>query len=78
MEPRQARDHIRQAIKEAGGVYAVAYRSGVHFTRIYAFLRGGSMEPTNAGRLRAELEAVDAEVWAEILAPAPASSESAP
>ena len=71
MEPSQARDHIRQAIRDAGGVYAVAERSGVHFTRIYAFLRGGNMEPSNAGRLRAELVSVPAEVWAECLAPAP-------
>jgi hypothetical protein len=69
MEPSQARDEIRQAIKQAGGVYEVAERSGVHFTRIYAFLRGAMMEPENAGRLRAELPGLPADVWANIFAP---------
>lgn len=77
MGPSQARDHIRQAIKDANGVYAVAERSGVHFTRIYAFLRGRSMEPENAGRLRASLPAVPAEVWVAVLAPVPTSSVEA-
>jgi hypothetical protein len=69
MEPNQARDQIRQAIKQAGGVYEVSERSGVHFTRIYAFLRGAMMEPDNAGKLRAELADLPAEVWANIFAP---------
>lgn len=65
----QARDAIRSAIKDAGGVYAVAQQSEVHFTQIYSFLRGGQLRPENAGKLRAALPDVSAEVWADIAAP---------
>ncbi len=69
MDTSQARDRIREAIKDAGGVYAVAAISGVHFTRIYAFLRGSGMEPGNASRLRAALPEVAADTWADVFAP---------
>ncbi len=69
MSAHSARDRIKKAIKDAGGVYAVAGRSGVHFTRVYAFLRGSGMESKNASRLRAALPDVAADVWADVFAP---------
>lgn len=71
MGTSQARDHIRQAIKDKGGVYKVAERTGIHYTRIYAFLRGSGMEADNASRLRAELSELSADVWADVFAPMP-------
>lgn len=69
-----ARDRIKQAIDRPanGGVYAVARRAGVHFTQVYSFLRGGSLTQANAGKLRAAVRGVRADVWADAFAPAPA------
>jgi hypothetical protein len=68
-----ARDHIKAAMDRPrnGGVYAVAKRAGVHFTQVYAFLRGGNLTQSNAGKLRAAVRGVRADVWADALAPAP-------
>jgi hypothetical protein len=66
---RQAREQIKAAMKDAGGVYAVAEVAGLHFTQVYAFLRGASLRPENAGKLRAVLPGVAAEVWADVAAP---------
>lgn len=67
---RQARDEIKRAIDDHhGGVYAVAAAAGVHYTQIYAFLRGGVLKQENAGRLRAVVASVDAAVWANAFAP---------
>lgn len=66
---RQARETIKNAMKERGGVYAVAAATGLHFTQVYAFLRGASLRPENAGKLRAALPDVPAEVWADVAAP---------
>lgn len=69
---RQARQEIGDIIKaKPGGVYAVGTASGVHYTRIYAFLRGSAMEPENAGRLRAVLPEVRDALWADAFAPTP-------
>ena len=67
----QAREAIKVAIVEGDGVYAVAQRAGVHFTRVYAFLRGAGLTEENAGKLRAALPGVPPEVWAEAFAPTP-------
>lgn len=78
---RQAREEIKAAIDRHGGVYALAEATSLHFTQIYAFLRGGGMKEPNAGRLRAALPELDAELWADAFAPmpddAPASSAGA-
>lgn len=58
-------------MKERGSVEVVAGEVGVHFTTLYAFLAGGALKPENAGKLRALLESVPAEVWADALAPVP-------
>lgn len=55
---------------DADGVIAVSERAGVHYTQVYAFLRGGGMTPENAGLLRAVV-AVDPAVWADAFAPIP-------
>lgn len=68
----QAREAIGQIIKaKPKGVYGVWDMSGVHFTRIYAFLAGGSLGEENAGKLRAALPEVPAELWADAFAPLP-------
>lgn len=64
-------------MKEAGGVYAVAKEAGLHFTQVYAFLRGASLRPDNAGKLRAALPSVPAEVWADVAAPLSLEAEPA-
>lgn len=74
----QAREAIKVAIKAADGVYAVAQRAGIHFTQIYSFLRGGNLRPDNAGKLRAALPDVPAEVWADIAAPVDGDPEPEP
>lgn len=68
---RKAREQIKAAMKVAGGVYAVAERTGLHFTQVYGFLRGGNLRPENAGRLRAALSDLPDEVWADVGAPLP-------
>lgn len=69
---RQARDEIKVAIdKHHNGVYAVAAASGVHFTQVYAFLRGKGLSEPNAGKLRSVLTSVSAETWADAFAPMP-------
>lgn len=65
----QARQVIREALIRAGGVYRVSEAAGLHFTQVYAFLRGGRLREDNAGKLRAQLPEVPAEVWADIAAP---------
>lgn len=74
---RQAREEIKKAIDERhDGVYAVAAASGVHYTQVYAFLRGGVLKPENAGRLRSVVTSVDASVWADAFAPVGDSAEA--
>lgn len=52
-----------------GGVYATAAASGLHFTMLYSFLKGGTLLRPNASRLRAALPSVAADVWADAFAP---------
>ena len=68
----QAREQIGAIMKaKAGGVHGVADDAGVHFTRVYAFLAGGSLGQENAGRLRAALPEVGDALWADAFAPPP-------
>jgi len=68
----QARKTIGRIIrKREGGVYGLASECGVHFTRIYAFLRGGGLDPKNAGALRAALPEVPTSVWVDAFVPLP-------
>lgn len=72
----QARQLIGDTIKaRPGGVYGFAGVSGVHFTRIYSFLRGGRLEEDNAGKLRVALPEINDAVWADAFAPPPADPE---
>lgn len=59
-----------------GGVYGVAAASGVHYTRIYSFLRGGRMEEENAGKLRAACPEVPPSLWVDAFAPLPEGEDS--
>jgi hypothetical protein len=74
----EARATIRRAIDRPrnGGVLAVARRAGVHFTQVYGFLRGGSLNLSNAGKLRAAVRGVRADVWADAFAPLPGGATS--
>lgn len=65
-----ARETIIEAIR-ARRVMPLAAASGVHFTRLYAFLQGSGLDPVNAGRLRVAMPEVAAEVWLELQAPVP-------
>ncbi len=70
----QAREQIAKIIKaRTGGVAGLAEATGLHFTRIYAFLRGSGLDPDNAGKLRAALPEVAPSLWADAFAPVPAS-----
>lgn len=75
---KAARELIKAAINEPrnGGVYAVARRAGVHFTQVYSFLRGGSLKRSTAGKLRASVRGVRADVWADAFAPVPLASST--
>ncbi len=59
-----------------GGVYQAAAAAKVHFTQVYAFLRGGSMSQENAGRLRSVVKADDS-TWADAFAPVPPDDAAA-
>jgi hypothetical protein len=73
----QARETIKAAMQsEHGGVYGTWKACGVHFTQLYAFLRGGSLVEANASRLRAALPTVPNEVWADAFAPMPQSGSA--
>ena len=63
------RQLVREHINNAGGVIAIAEASGVHKTRIYAWLAGGDMEEANRGKLRSALPSVSSETWADVFAP---------
>lgn len=68
----QARATIGESIRAAGGVYAVARRSGIHYTRLYAWLRGTSdLREAARAALRAQIPEVDDATWGAALAPAP-------
>lgn len=59
-------------MKARGGVYSVAASADLHFTLVYAFLRGATgLRPENLGRLRAVLPEVPDAVWVDIAAPLP-------
>lgn len=73
---RQAREEIKSAIAANGGVYVVATASDIHYTQIYAFLRGGGMKADNAGRLRLALPDVGEGTWADAFAPLPEAVEA--
>lgn len=67
-----ARAIIKQAmIDQHQSVTKCAEKLGVHATNVYGFLRGGRLEEGNAGRLRALLPGLPAEVWADAFAPLP-------
>lgn len=66
-----ARTHLRERIREAGGVTRVAQAVGCHRATIYRHLAGGDLEPEYRMGLRAALPDVPAEVWAALYAPAP-------
>lgn len=69
-----AREQIKKAIVDRGGMTLVANETGIHFTQIYAFLRGGGLRTENAGRLRLALPKVDDAVWADAFAPPPVTA----
>ena len=70
-----ARTIISTALKERG-VPQVARASGVHFTRLYRFLRGSQLDADNVGRLRVVLVEVPDEVWLAFAAPLPDMTEA--
>lgn len=70
-----ARLQLRQAIREAGGVAAVAERAQIHFTALYRMLAGRDLEAPSRARLRAALPSVPAEVWADVWAPLPSEEQ---
>lgn len=58
----------------ARGVTSVAPLSGVHLSRLYAFLKGSDLNPENRGRLRAVMPEVPDTVWLAFVAPVPAEA----
>ena len=68
-----ARETIADAIRKRG-VLRVSEASGIHFTRLYAFLKGGGLAPDTCGKLRAAVPEVGGALWLELQAPAPAAS----
>ena len=70
-----ARQTVTEAIR-ARRVLPLAAASGVHFTRLYAFLHGSGLDPVNCGKLRAAMPEVPDDVWLELQAPEPATVAS--
>lgn len=68
LDTMTARQTITEAIR-ARRVMPLAAASGVHFTRIYAFIHGSGLAPINAGKLRAAMPEVPDTVWLELQAP---------
>ena len=71
----EARQIVSDAIRSRG-VPALARESGVHFTRLYAFLKGANLDPDNSGKLRAALVEVPDDVWLALCAPVPGEGVS--
>jgi hypothetical protein len=68
----EARERITKAIRKRK-VLPLAAASGVHFSRLYAFLLGGGLDPVTAGRLRAAMPEVAAKHWLALQAPLPST-----
>lgn len=73
----EARAVVEDAIRTRG-VMGVYRASGVHFTRLYAFLKGSDLGPENAGKVRAAMPEVPEVVWLELCAPTPPPVTPAP
>lgn len=71
----EARETIKRAIKERG-VLRVYEASGVHFTRLYAFLKGSDLGPENAGKVRAVMPEIPDAMWLELCAPTPPAPDA--
>lgn len=66
----RAREKIWQAIRDSGGITAVASRIGVHPTHLHKWRRRTkALSERNIALLRAEIPEVDDATWGAALAP---------